>query len=97
VLASVTTRELSGYQEPKRSVRLIWAFLIAGVGVALIQLGGLKAVQTSTIVVALPMIPVLFILTWSLVRWLRQDFARKVLEPHLVLETPSPRDDAKPR
>lgn len=86
VLASVTSRKLSGYQEPKRSIRLIWAFLIAGVGVALIQLGGLKAVQTSTIVVALPMIPVLGILVWSLIRWLRQDFAKKVLEPHLVIE-----------
>jgi len=43
-------------------------------------------VQTSTIVVALPMIPVLAILAWSLVRWLRQDFAKKVLEPHLVIE-----------
>lgn len=88
VLASVTSRKLSGYQEPKRSIRLTWAFLIAGVGVALIQLGGLKAVQTSTIVVALPMIPVLGILTWSLIRWLRQDFAKKVLEPHLVIEDP---------
>ena len=86
VLASVTSRKLSGYQEPKRSIRLIWAFLIAGVGVALIQLGGLKAVQTSTIVVALPMIPVLVILAWSLLRWLRQDFAKKVLEPHLVID-----------
>ncbi|WP_108449127.1 BCCT family transporter [Halomonas sp. BN3-1] len=86
VLASVTSRKLSGYQEPQRKIRLIWAFLIAGVGVALIQLGGLKPVQTSTIVVALPMIPVLAILAWSLVRWLRQDFAKKVLEPHLVIE-----------
>ena len=86
VLASVTSRKLSGYQEPRRSIRLTWAFLIAGVGVALIQLGGLKAVQTSTIVVALPMIPVLGILTWSLIRWLRQDFAKKVLEPHLVID-----------
>ncbi|WP_346301529.1 BCCT family transporter [Halomonas sp. BM-2019] len=86
VLASVTSRKLSGYQEPKRALRLTWAFLIAGVGVALIQLGGLRAVQTSTIIVALPMIPVLGILSWSLVRWLRQDFAKKVLEPHLVIE-----------
>jgi betaine/carnitine transporter, BCCT family len=73
-------------QEPKCSIRLTWAFLIAGVGVALIQLGGLRAVQTSTIIVALPMIPVLGILSWSLVRWLRQDFAKRVLEPHLVIE-----------
>lgn len=86
VLASVTSRKLSGYQEPKRPLRLTWAFLIAGVGVALIQMGGGKVVQTASIVVALPMIPVLGILSWSLIRWLRQDFAKKVLEPHLVIE-----------
>jgi len=74
VLASVTTRKLSGYQEPKRSIRVTWALLLAGVGVALVQLGGLKPVQTSTIVVALPLIPVLFVLTLSLMRWLKEDF-----------------------
>jgi BCCT family betaine/carnitine transporter len=74
VLASVTSRKLSGYQEPKRSIRVSWALILAGVGVALIQLGGLKPVQTSTIVVALPLIPVLLVLTLSLMRWLKEDF-----------------------
>jgi BCCT family betaine/carnitine transporter len=89
VLASVTSTKLSGYEEPKRSLRLIWAFLIAGVGVALIKLGGLKQVQTSTIVVALPMIPVLVILSCSLMRWLRRDFRK---ETELVLENVEDRD-----
>lgn len=86
VLASVTTRKLSGYEEPKRSTRLIWAFLIAGVGIVLIQMGGLRPVQTSTIVVALPMIPVLGVLAWSLMRWLKEDFGVKAEEPHLVFD-----------
>ncbi|WP_372927115.1 hypothetical protein [Marinobacter sp.] len=43
-------------------------------------------VQTASIVVALPMIPVLGILPWSLIRGLRQEFARKVLDPHRVME-----------
>lgn len=84
VLASVTSRKLSGYQEPRRSIRVIWALILAGVGVALIQLGGLKPVQTSTIVVALPLIPVLLLLTLSLMRWLKEDFGTQVQADHLV-------------
>lgn len=84
VLASVTSRKLSGYQEPKRSIRIIWALILAGFGVALIQLGGLKPVQTSTIVVALPLIPVIVVLSVSLLRWLKEDFGSEVETPHLV-------------
>ncbi len=84
VLASVTSRKLSGYQEPKRSIRLSWALILAVFGVVLIQLGGLKPVQTSTIVVALPLIPVLAILSLSLLRWLKQDFGAQTQVPHLV-------------
>lgn len=84
VLASVTSRKLSGYQEPKRALRVSWALILAGVGIALIQMGGLKPVQTSTIVVALPLIPVLVLLTLSLMRWLREDFGHRVQQDHLV-------------
>jgi len=84
VLASVSSRRLTGDQEPRRSIRLIWAFLIAGVGVALIQVGGLRPVQTSTIVVALPMIPVLGILMWSLMRWLKEDAAANAVKSGLA-------------
>ena len=89
VLASVTSRKLSGYQEPKRSIRLTWALILAAVGVVLIQLGGLKAVQTSTIVVALPLIPVLVILCFSLLRWLKEDFGTEESLHHLVTKHPA--------
>jgi len=89
VLASVTSKKLSGYQEPKRSIRLAWALILAAVGVVLIQLGGLKPVQTSTIVVALPLIPVLVILCFSLLRWLKEDFGTEASLHHLVTKTPA--------
>ena len=88
VLASVTSKKLSGYQEPRRSLRIVWALILAGFGVALIQLGGLKPVQTSTIVVALPLIPVLGILSWSLLRWLKEDFGTEAELHHLVTARP---------
>ena len=84
VLASVTSKELTGYQEPKRSLRVTWALLLAAIGSFLIQIGGLKPVQTSTIIVALPLIPVLFVLTWSLLRWLKEDFAELKGSEHLI-------------
>ncbi|WP_276317914.1 BCCT family transporter [Cobetia sp. ICG0124] len=73
-------------RSPSAAFRLIWAFLIAAVGVALIQLGGLQTVQTSTIVVALPMIPVMLILALSMLRWLKNDFPKEELNPVLVID-----------
>ena len=86
VLASVTSRELSGYEEPRRWIRITWALLLAVVGVGLIKVGGLKAVQTSTIIVALPMIPVLGVLAWSLLRMLKQDFGKRLSSPVLTVD-----------
>jgi BCCT family betaine/carnitine transporter len=76
MLASICTKKLSGYEEPARWNRLLWAFLIAIVGVGLLSVGGLKAVQISTILVALPMIPVLVILAMSLMKWLNEDYGK---------------------
>jgi BCCT family betaine/carnitine transporter len=73
-LASISTRELNGYEEPARANRVLWAVLLALFGVGLLMVGGLKAVQTSTLVVALPMLPVMLIMAISLVRWAREDF-----------------------
>lgn len=97
VLASVTSRELSGYQEPKRWLRVVWALILAAVGAFLIQIGGLKPVQTSTIIVALPLIPVLVILSWSLLRWLKSDFAHLDDKPHLIVQPGLPPSSSNPQ
>lgn len=94
VLASVTSRELSGYEEPRRWIRIIWALLLAVVGIGLIKVGGLKAVQTSTIIVALPLIPVLGILAWSLLRMLEQDFGKRLGSPTLTVDGAAPSSQA---
>lgn len=90
VLASVTSYKLSGYEEPRRWIRITWALLLAVVGIGLIKVGGLKAVQTSTIIVALPLIPVLAILAWSLLRMLKQDFGTRLDSPVLIVDAPAP-------
>lgn len=88
VLASVTSTKLSGYQEPKRTLRITWAIILACVGGFLIQIGGLKPVQTSTIIVALPLIPVLFVLSWSLLKWLKADCSHLQNHQPLVVGQP---------
>ncbi len=71
VIASVCTRDLPGDQQPARWNRLAWAGVLALIAIGLLAVGGVKAAQTSTVVVALPLIPILVVLTASLMRWLR--------------------------
>ena len=82
-LASICTRELNGYEEPARYNRILWAILLAFVGVGLLSVGGLKVVQTSTLVVAVPMIPVMVLMAWSLLKWAKEDFG-STLEQDVV-------------
>lgn len=85
VLASISTRDLPGDQEPARPVRLIWAFALAFVAVGLLVVDGLKTVQAVSVITALPLIPVLFGLVKSLLVWLDEDFGATVRQPVLSL------------
>ena len=86
VLASVSTRNLTGEGQPARWNRFAWAFALAIIAVGLITAGGLKAVQTSTVIAALPLLPVLVILQLSLFKWLRQDFGKTLRPANYALE-----------
>lgn len=78
VLASVSTKNLTGASEPARYNRLLWAFVLALIAIGLLSVDGLKIVQSSTIVTALPLIPVLFLVFLSLTRTLNEDFSTRV-------------------
>ena len=74
-LAAVATEEQKGeIQEPARWHRLFWAFVLAGVSLSLMYLGGLKPLQTASVVVALPLMGVLIIMVWSFKNWLVEDY-----------------------
>lgn len=88
MVASICSKNLSGYEEPVRWLRVVWALAIAFVGVGLLSVGGLEAVQLSTIIVALPMIPVLVIVTLSFLRWVKRDFGSEIAARELVLPHP---------
>ena len=63
-----------GRADPSPRVSLIWAALIAGSAISLLLAGGLQAVQTATIVFALPFSLVIVLMVWSLWRAIVQDW-----------------------
>ena len=76
ILASVATKEQAEVREPARWHRCFWAVVLSSVALSLMFVGGtesLRAVQSASLIVALPLIAVLVLMTLSFVRWLKQD------------------------
>lgn len=73
-LANMTCHEIRDGVEPPRWNRLFWAGMICLASIALILVGGMQVVQLSSVLTAVPILPVMVILAVSLVKWLREDF-----------------------
>jgi BCCT family betaine/carnitine transporter len=73
-IASVCSRNLRNDEEPPKASRLTWAFALALMAMGLIVTERIKIVQASTVVFSLPLLPVLTLMSLSLVKWLRKDF-----------------------
>ncbi|OLS40089.1 BCCT family transporter [Bacillus sp. MRMR6] len=74
ILSAIATKELKDQQEPARWHRLLWGAILAVMAVALMMIGGLGVVQTSSVIVSVPVIIIYILLTISLLRWLKQDY-----------------------
>ncbi len=70
-IASVCSKDLRSDREPPRLSRIIWAFALVALTLALVATERLKIVQASTVVFSLPLLPVLVLMCMSLVKWLR--------------------------
>ncbi|MGW0899463.1 BCCT family transporter [Streptomyces goshikiensis] len=70
VMGSLTSR---GSLNPPTWLVVTWGILMAAVAAVLLVAGGLKSLQTATILVALPFVIVMLLLCWALVTELRQD------------------------
>ncbi|MEU8940137.1 BCCT family transporter [Streptomyces goshikiensis] len=70
VMGSLTSR---GSLNPPTWLVVTWGILMAAVAAVLLVAGGLKSLQTATILVALPFVLVMLLLCWALVAELRQD------------------------
>lgn len=65
VLASSTTKVILSTEQPARWNRIFWAILFSALSLGLMMIGGLKAVQTVSIVTGLPMVFVSLLLIRS--------------------------------
>lgn len=63
-----------GNPDPSARVKIVWGSLVAGIAISLLLAGGLKAVQTATIVFALPFSLVIVLMVVSLWRGIREDW-----------------------
>ena len=86
VLASISSEKLTGDEEPARWNRILWAVVLGVAAVAMLLMGGLKAVQSSSIVLALPMLFLMAMLVFSFMRMLKEDHGRRLEPAHHVLK-----------
>lgn len=66
-----------GNENPGARVKIVWGVLVSGIAISLLLAGGLKAVQTATIVFALPFALVIVLMTIALWRGVRDDWAEE--------------------
>ncbi len=71
VLGMMSTQ---GNPNPGARVKVIWGVLVAGIAASLLMAGGIRAVQTATIVFALPFAFVILLMTLALWRAVRADW-----------------------
>ncbi len=68
------TMSTGGNPNPSARVKIIWGVLVAAIALSLLLAGGLKAIQTATIVFALPFAVVLLLMAVSVTIAIRQDW-----------------------
>ncbi|WP_160112535.1 BCCT family transporter [Salicibibacter kimchii] len=76
ILASMSSKKLDNMGQPPRIQRLFWAFVLGLVGIFILYIGGLEAVQLASVVVGVPMILVFALVTISFIKTVREDFGK---------------------
>ncbi|WP_025166759.1 BCCT family transporter [Pseudomonas taeanensis] len=75
VMACATTKTLGEGQEPQRSNRLFWCFAIAVLPLALLFLGGLKTMQTTSVIIGLPLMIIMVLMMITTIKFIKEDHA----------------------
>ncbi|MFD1926647.1 BCCT family transporter [Sporosarcina siberiensis] len=77
ILAAIATKELKEGQEPARWHRMVWGAILATLSITLLFVGGLRVIQTSAVIVSVPIFIIYILLIISFFRWLKQDFPKQ--------------------
>ncbi|MFO1442141.1 L-carnitine/gamma-butyrobetaine antiport BCCT transporter [Bacillus sp. Bva_UNVM-123] len=72
-LAMVTTKNITENDEPSRLNRVVWALILGSLAICLLMLGGLKPLQTASVLGGLPMMVVCIIIPISFFREVKKD------------------------
>ena len=86
VIASICAKNLANDAEPRRWSRVAWAVLLALITAGILQSGALDTVLSITVLSSVPMIPIMVLLGFSLLRWLKQDFGEQTRPRELSLD-----------
>jgi BCCT family betaine/carnitine transporter len=94
VLSSISAKNLQSGAEPKRWNRLAWAILLALISAGIVRTGALDTVLSITVLSSVPLIPILILLSISLVRWLKKDFGDIVRPKEISLALKDVKSDS---
>lgn len=72
VLAGTTTKSIGRKEEPARWNHICWALIFCALSVGLMIIGGLQAIQSVSIIAALPLIGVMFLFILSVIKMLNE-------------------------
>lgn len=72
-LAMISTKKLTGDQEPAAWNRISWVIVLGVMTLILLAIGGLKALQTSSIIMSFPMIFIFIIIIYGFFKATKED------------------------
>lgn len=72
-LADVASKNLRDGEEPVRWYRVFWGVLLTSIAIVLMYGNALNALQTLTIITALPLVFIMGLMIASFVKWLKED------------------------
>lgn len=76
VLGTATSKNLDPEEDPHLLNRFSWAIAIFAIAIGLSTVGGLKLIQKFAIVLGFPLIFIVFLISYSAIKAMKQDFGK---------------------
>ena len=80
VLGTATSKNLDPEEDPHLLNRFSWAIAIFAIAIGLSTVGGLKLIQKFAIVLGFPLIFIVFLISYSAIKAMKQDFGKMTKE-----------------